>query len=62
MLALLARFRGPVFPVAVVTSMALPVDEGGDDVTILTTRRFPVFLDVALALLADAGRAALTET
>ena len=61
LLALLASFGSSVFPVAVVATMALPVDEGGNDATILTAGWLPVLLNVALTLFANTGGAAFTE-
>jgi hypothetical protein len=53
LLALFTRLRRSVLPVTVVASVALPVDEGRDDATELTARRFAVLLHVLLAFLAN---------
>jgi len=59
LLALLARFGRPVLAVRVVATVALSVDEGGDDGTVLTTRRFAVLGHILLALLANGGSGCL---
>jgi len=61
LLALIAGLGRSVFPVALVTPVALAVDEGRDDAAELAAGRLAVLHHVLLALFADGGRTAFTE-